>query len=219
MKKKNLILIISLFVIFVMALSACESTRPPSSDTPDASETLPSSTDKVAQLEAQILALMQSQEISKSEQQELLAELKAELEALKSTEKPKETSAPTQTEPPTVYNYTLQNGYAVITSVLTNEESITIPSVIDNHLVSAIGSNALSSTTVKTVIISSGIEKIDWFAFSGCIALSSVSIPDSVTSVGYGAFDNTSKALTIHCNRDSFAHKYAQSYGITYDIT
>ena len=162
---------------------------------------------------------MQSQEISKSEQQQLLNELKAELEALKSTEKPKETSAPIQTDPPTIYNYTLQNGYAVITSVTTTEESITIPAIIDNHQVSAIGSNALNSTTVKSVIISPGIEKIDWFAFSGCISLSSVSIPDSVTSVGYGAFDNTSKALTIHCNRDSFAHKYAQSYGITYDIT
>lgn len=222
MKKKNIIYIISLLLILLITATSCNSSLFSPTDTSGSTLPAPSATDatdRIAELEAKIVALMQSQELSKTEQQKLIAELKAELESLKSTEKPKETSAPAETEPPTTFSYTIQNGRAVITDIITKEESITIPSVIDSYQVVSIGSEALSSDTVKSVIISSGIQKIDWFAFSGCFALSSVSIPDSVTSVGYGAFDNTAKNLTIHCSRDSFAHKYAQSYGITYDIT
>jgi hypothetical protein len=75
------------------------------------------------------------------------------------------------------------------------------------------------SKTVESIIISSGIEKIDWFAFKNCPNLVSVTIPDTVNSIGYGAFDNSSKSFVIRCSRDSFAHRYAQSYGLTYDIT
>lgn len=219
MKKKNVVFAVSLLLILILGISSCNGNKPSGSDTAPPSETVAPSDDRISQLEAQIVALMQSQELSKTEQQKMVAELKAQLEALKSTDTPKETTAPTETEPATTFNYTLENGRAVITSINTKEETVTIPSVIDSYQVYSIGSEALNSNTVKTVNISSGIEKIDWFAFSGCFALSSVSIPDSVTSVGYGAFDNTSKSLTIHCSRDSFAHKYAQSYGITYDIT
>ena len=113
----------------------------------------------------------------------------------------------------------LDGGRAIITEISTKEETVIIPSTIDGYSVYSIGSEALTSKMVTDVIISDGIEKLDWFAFKNCISLSSVTIPDSVVSIGYGAFDNAHKSFTIICSKNSFAHLYAQSYGLTYDIT
>ena len=44
--------------------------------------------------------------------------------------------------------------------------------------------------------------------------LTSVSIPDSVTAIGYGAFDACTSKLKILCSTDSYAHRYAVSYGL-----
>ena len=142
---------------------------------------------------------------------------RADDESEKSTDD--ETEKPTEADKQSAFKYTLVNGLATITSIISNEENIVIPSVIDGYRVNAIGTEALSSGAVKSITISAGIEKLDWFAFKNCPALSSVSIPDSVSSIGYGAFDNASASLIIRCTRDSFAHRYAQSYGLTYDIT
>lgn len=220
MKNKRAVVALSLVAVLIFLVSSCGfgGITAPSDSTQSTADTN-GSDDRIAELEAQIVALMQDRELTAKEQQKLIAELRAEIAALKDEKKDTETARPTETAPPVTFVYVIENGKAVITSVNTTEESVTIPSVIDNYAVSGIGSRALSSNTVKSVVISSGIEKIDWFAFSGCIALSSISIPASVTSVGYGAFDNTARSLVIYCARDSFAHKYAQSYGITYDIT
>lgn len=217
MKRKNIVIIVSLLIILLTAISACTASVP----TPTQTEkpTSVSDTEKIAELEEKILLLVQSQELSNSERKKQIEALEAEIKKLKEESSQTEPEKPEETSKPQIFKYTLENGKAIITSISSNDESITIPSSIDGYQVISVGSQALSSNSVKSVVISSGIEKLDWFAFSGCASLSSVSIPDSVLSIGYGAFDNTAKALTIHCSRDSFAHKYAQSYGITYDIT
>ena len=206
-------------------LSACsfESTDESPSGTDGAHSTSQSDADtKIKELEAQISALMQNQQLTESESQREINALKAELEELKS-KKEENTSDSTDTESDTSqsnpFRYTLSNGVATITAILSMEENIVIPSVIDGYRVYAIGSEAFSSSNVKSITITSGIEKLDWFAFKNCPSLSSVTIPDSVSSIGYGAFDNSSPSLVIRCSRDSFAHRYAQSYGLTYDIT
>ncbi len=217
MKRKNIVIIVSLLIILLTVISACTASVPTPTQTEE--PTSVSDTEKIQELEEKILLLVQSQELSNSERKKQIEALEAEIKKLKEESTQTQTQNPEETSKPQIFKYTLENGKAVITSITSNDESITIPSSIDGYQVISVGSQALSSNSVKTVIISSGIEKLDWFAFSGCSSLSSVSIPDSVSSIGYGAFDNTAKALTIHCSRDSFAHKYAQSYGITYDIT
>lgn len=225
MKKKSIIIILSAVIVLSTILSACSfgalGQDPSGTDTPSS----PSESEaeaRIKELEAKIVALMQNQQISESESQKEINALKAELEALKNKKDENVTDSPekpSETDSQSAFRYTLVNGLATITSIVTDEENIVIPSVIDGYRVNAIGTEALSSGKVKSITISVGIEKLDWFAFKNCPSLSSVSIPDSVSSIGYGAFDNSSASLIIRCSRDSFAHRYAQSYGLTYDIT
>ena len=223
MKKKNIIILLSLLIILVTLISACTVKNPEQPSTDTQAPTASNTDAKIKELEDQILLLIQSQELSGNELKQEIALLNSEIQKLKETqETPKEsTQTPnsTETEAPSIFKYTLEGGKATITSINSDEGAIIIPSLIDGYQVYAIGSEALASSSVRTVVISDGIEKLDWFAFRNCISLSSITIPSSVTSIGYGAFDNTAKTLTIQCVRDSFAHRYAQSYGLTYDIT
>ena len=218
MKKKTTVILLSLLLCLSSALSSCSFF--PSDEQYDESQQESSSSDdaKIKELEAQIISILQSQQISESERKKEISTLKAELDALKKKENENESDASTESDAPKIFNYTL-NGYkATITSINTDAESISIPSVIDGHAVVAIGSGAFASSTVKRIVLEDGIESLDWFAFKGCSSLSSISIPPSISSIGYGAFDGTPKSLIIECKKDSFAMKYAQSYGIKYDI-
>lgn len=225
MKKKSIIIILSAVIVLSTILSACSLGvlgKDPSGTDAATTPTGNESEARIKELEAKIVALIQNQQISEGESQKQINALKAELEALKSKKDENSTDkedTPTDTDTQSTFKYTLVNGLATITAINTNEENIVIPSMIDGYRVSAIGSEALSSTSIKSITISAGIEKLDWFAFKNCPALSSVSIPDSISSIGYGAFENSSPSLIIRCSRDSFAHRYAQSYGLTYDIT
>lgn len=53
-------------------------------------------------------------------------------------------------------------------------------------------------TVSGEMVISNGVKKIDWYAFSYCRKLTSLIIPNSVTSIGSGAFEGC-KSLTIYC--------------------
>ena len=84
--------------------------------------------------------------------------------------------------------------------------------------VKKIGLNAFENCTKLTSIeIPSSVTYIDWFAFYGCYALTTVYISSNVETIGYGAFDSCSKSLTIYCEKNSYAQKYAQSFGISYN--
>lgn len=217
MRKKPIIIILSLFICLSSALSSCNYIPDDTEKETNAQTPTTSTETRIKELEAQIITLLQSQQISESERKKEISALKAELDALKKKESDKSSDTEIESEAPKIFNYTL-NGYkATITSINTDEENISIPAVIDGHAVVAIGSEVLTSSKVKRIVLENGIETLDWFAFKGCPALTSVSIPASVTSIGYGAFDGSSKSLVIECKKDSFAMKYAQSYGLKYE--
>ena len=230
--KKKLILALSILVCSASLLFSCNLIS-------DSTETPPAATDqtdaetkndkKIQELEAKILSILQSQQLSETERKQEIASLKAEIEKLKNNSSEKETekqdqnaesdtSSANQPDEQKDFNYVL-NGYsATITAININEETVVIPSVIDGYAVLGIGQEILKENNgVKRIIISSGITTIDWFAFKGAKSLVSITIPSSVTSIGYGAFDGSPKSFTIECAKDSFAMKYAQSYGIKYN--
>ena len=227
MKRKAIIVLLSSILIIAALISSCSRVGSPSSPAgSDEGSDSQSNQDRISELEAKILTLIQNQQLSDSERQKEISTLKSEIERLKSEgnkspdeSKDKESDDESQELPANTFKYTLDAGRAIITEISTTSDSVNIPSTIDGYAVYSIGSEALNSKTVKSVVLSSGIEKLDWFAFRNCISLSSITVPSSVTSIGYGAFDNVSKSFTIKCQKDSFAHQYAQSYGLTYDIT
>ena len=220
MKKKAIIIILSAFIVLSTILSACTTQPKSPNESQSESSTSSPNSDRIKELEAMIQTILSDKELSDSESSREIDRLREEIESLKSQSN-KETEKQTQATEGAQkqFAYTIVNGMANITEIYSNEKNIVIPYIIDDYKVYAISSEALSSKTVESIVITTGIEKIDWFAFKNCPNLISVTVPDTVNSIGYGAFDNASKSFVIRCSRDSFAHRYAQSYGITYDIT
>ena len=112
--------------------------------------------------------------------------------------------------------YTVEDGKATLTAYVGKETQVTLPSEIDGYRVVAVGDRAfMNRTDVVSVIVPTGVQTLGWFAFSGCIALTSVELPDTVERIAYGAFDNCPTSLTLCCSPTSYAAAYAQSYGLT----
>lgn len=222
-KKKAIIIILSAALVFTTLLSACTwipgSTPPGSTEAPSTSAPDGDTDAQIRALEAQIRALLQDHQLSDAQSKKEIAELRAEIEKLKNEKQSDGETEVGVKDEENIFRYTVIDGVACITQIESDEKNIVIPYLIDGYKVYSIGSDALSSASVESIVISSGIEKIDWFAFKGCPSLVSVSIPDTVSSIGYGAFDGASSSFVIRCSRDSFAQRYAKSYGITYDIS
>ena len=130
----------------------------------------------------------------------------------------KNTATDSPIEDEVLFEYTKENGGVTITKYIGKQTSITIPNKIEQLPVLKIGENAFADTNIKSVTLPSSCEEIDWFAFYGCYALTTIYISKNVNTIGYGAFDSCSKSLTIYCERNSYAQKYAQSFGIKYSI-
>ena len=47
------------------------------------------------------------------------------------------------------------------------------------------------SSYIKTLVIGDGVTRIGWYAFSDCSGLTSLTIPNSVKSIGSNAFDGS----------------------------
>ena len=114
------------------------------------------------------------------------------------------------------FEYVKEGNGITITKYIGKQTTVIIPNKIQQLPVIKIGENAFSDTKVKSVTLPSSCREVDWFAFYGCYALSTLYLSSSVSNIGYGAFDGCSKTLTIYCESNSYAEKYAQSFGISY---
>ena len=114
------------------------------------------------------------------------------------------------------FEYVKEGNGITITKYNGKQTTVIIPNKIEQLPVLKIGENAFTDTKVKSVTLPASCTEVEWFAFYGCYALSTLYLSSSVNNIGYGAFDGCSKALTIYCESNSYAEKYAQSFGISY---
>ena len=97
------------------------------------------------------------------------------------------------------YSRVIKDGTIEITEYLGNDQSVVIPSMLYGLPVSSIGVNAFSDNyELTSVIIPDTVTTIKHSAFSYCTNLLSVTIPDSVTTIGGAAFSDCSSLKSVN---------------------
>ena len=85
----------------------------------------------------------------------------------------------------------LSDGNAMITGYNGSQTSITLPSSINGHTVTSIGSYSAFADQVTSITIPDTVTTIESSAFEDLTNLSAIVIPDSVTTIGMNAFVGT----------------------------
>ena len=198
----------SILLLIIVPLSISCSTRSIQSNTPSPA---PTPNDDIQKLEELI-----------KDQTSAIEKYRTELEDLKnaiSSMTPDDTISPEPSTKPTAqFTYELKDNSATITGYYGSDKKLIIPSHIDGHKIASIADSCDLPMDPTEIIISEGIERIGWFAFSNCTSLLKIYIPNSVTSIGHSAFGDFSDSITIYCESGSFAESYAKSYGIRFEL-
>ncbi len=174
---------------------------------------------RLLELENKLLTLQNEQFENELEYLTEIKKLTSEVNALRELLYAPDTTPPTE-EDEDVYLgflYKIENGQVTIVGYEGGSLSPIIPASIDSKPVRSIGEGAFSSLDITSATIPDTVVSIGWFAFNDCSALTQVFIPKSVTDIGYEAFSGC-KRVTIYAERDSYAEKYAKSYGIRLSI-
>ena len=200
-----------LCVIIIVLFSAVSCSN--SSSNPDIESSLSSFSQQLEQLK-------QSQESINQSNTQKFQELDQKLDSsINKVQSENNIESQKPADPVIGFSYTLSaDGEACITGYVGKEDNLVIPASIDGYRVTSIGDRAFEGYSLKSVIISEGIKSIGWFSFYGSITLSSITVPSSVTSIGYSALGEPSSRLTVYCHSNSFAKTYAQSFGLTYVV-
>lgn len=164
----------------------------------------------IAELERKLAEERATFAQSETALKQTIAELEQKLATLSATQAP-----PQDSEDSVKFRYRVENGNAVITGYEGNAALLTIPDKLDGYPVVSIGERAFENANVTAVVLPDGLQDIGWFAFYNCHKLLNVTIPASTIAIGYAVFDGCG-ALTLYCPKDSYAERYARSYGLTY---
>ena len=145
-------------------------------------------------LENRIAVLQASGEALEKKQNEERRAMEAKIEELKALIESASTThdETTDTEDGVYFgfSYVLEDGNAVITAYSGDTEELIIPASILGHPVTAIADEAFKESGVRSVSIPETVKSIGWFAFADCPKLEAIHIPVSVEEISMGAFDN-----------------------------
>ena len=171
----------------------------------------------VTELQNEILTLKQQQYVDAFAYEQTIAQLQAQLNALDSApvDKPEQPPAE-QPEQAPAFTYEVKNGTATLTSYIGTATEVTVPSEIDGYAVTALGDSLFKDKDVTSVTLPASVTSIGWFAFYGCDQLQTVTLGEAVSTIGYAAFDGCPKSMTIHGASGSYAERYAMSYGLQF---
>ena len=95
------------------------------------------------------------------------------------------------------YDYVVHNEKASLTKYKGTDTEIIIPSTIGGYAVVSFGEIFKNNTSITSVVIPNSVTSIGSSAFEGCTGLKSVTIPDSVTSIGYSAFSGCTSLTSV----------------------
>lgn len=181
-------------------------------DAPDApSEEQPDYAARVAELEAALQKQREEQYISENALKAEIRTLKQELAFLKG----ESTGTAVTPSDTLLFHYRLENGKAIITGVEGDSALLSVPATLDGYPVAGIGERAFEGMRIVAAVLPDGLEAVGWFAFYGCSALRDVTLPDSVRTIGYAAFDGCPD-VTLVCSADSYAARFAESFGLAH---
>lgn len=85
----------------------------------------------------------------------------------------------------------LENGTVEITGYNGDDEEVNIPSAINGKKVTSIGDEAFEYSEITSVTIPDTVTSIGECSFNACFDLESITIPSSVKSIGGSAFSDT----------------------------
>ena len=181
-------------------------------------KTIQSHKNQILLLESELSELRELYTESLESSNAEISGLKSEISSLKNLIEKYESTTPEQdTSGDVGFLYQTVDGQATITGYRGTKKAIIIPVSIDGYPVTAIGDEAFKNSTITSVSIPSTVTRIGWFAFCDCSSLTSAVVPSSVSEIGYEAFSGC-KSLTIYTSSGSYAAKYAQSYGVAFSV-
>ncbi|MDR1468239.1 MAG: leucine-rich repeat domain-containing protein [Spirochaetaceae bacterium] len=99
--------------------------------------------------------------------------------------------------PETDFDTETEGNGVVITEYTGKGGNVVIPATIGGKAVVGIGEEAFSDSGLTSVTIPDGVTTIGAKAFSGCRSLTSVTIPDSVTDIGGWAFSECTSLTSV----------------------
>ena len=158
-------------------------------------------------LEKEIDDLKETQYLTEQAYKDKIEQLEEELKNEKPVLKPTD-------ESDARYTYTVNGDTVTITGYTGTDKKLTVPSEIDGLAVVAVGREAFKGKSFTEVVLPHSLKTIDWFAFSSCASLNKIHIPAGVTKIEYGVFDGV-KNIVVVCPKNSYAHRYAKSYGFS----
>ena len=139
------------------------------------------------------------------------------------------------------FGYALdENGFATLTGYTGSDSDVTLPILIDGHIVSGISQSAFTGNRrLARVTVPGSMRAVPSGAFAGCIALDAVTLKDGVQYVGVMAFEMCPSlkdvtlpasltfigknafpadcAATFHVAEGSAAEKYCVEMGFAVD--
>ena len=116
------------------------------------------------------------------------------------------------------YQYILlTDGTAELTNYTAYAEFLTVPAQIDGHAVASIGSEAfINSEFLSSIILPDCLTTIGIDAFCGCSFLTGITLPNSLTTIGNWAFKSCPVSLNFTAVRGSWAESWCKENGKNY---